>query len=79
MMGCKSQPAAGSSRPLDNFRWVEMFAGGRPENTASSWLNRGAKVVVSRLRMPGIGDRRMNWRSRLGRIVETQVARPGFG
>jgi hypothetical protein len=78
MMEYKSQPVAGSSQPLDKCRWEETLADGRPEHTGPSWLNQGAKVIVSRLRMPGFEGRRMDWRSRLGRIAETQVAKLDF-
>lgn len=79
MMECKSQLAAGSSLPLGRCQWEETLADGRPEHTALSWLNQGAKVVVSRLRRHGVGGRRMDWRSRRGRIVATQVAKPDSG
>jgi len=78
MMVCKSQPAAGSSQPLGKCRWEETLADGRPEHTGSSWLSQGAKVIVSRRRMPGFGGRRMDWRSKLGHIAETQVAKLDF-
>ena len=75
MMECKSQPAAGSSQPLGRCQWEETLADDRSEHIAMSWLIQGAKVVVSQLRMHGFGGLRMDWRSRLGRIVETQVAK----
>lgn len=78
-MECKSQPAAGSSQPLGKRRWVEMLVEDRPEHTASSWSNRGAKAAVSRLRMPEVEGRRKNQRSRLDRIVEKQVAKLDSG
>ena len=77
-MECKSQLAAGSFQQLGKCRWEETLVDGRPEHTGSSWLNQGAKVIVSQRHMPGFGGRCKDWRSKLGHIAETQVAKLDF-